>query len=172
MADTSEELEWVIDAELFEKFCSDEGPKISTSDLLTDLDVAARNELECLIKFLDGFISPSYKNVACHNDKIHKLYCNLILKLPKELLEKLAAIMACETSFRKVDEDFPYKDKKPFIKTEIENKVPYIAVAHFLSHRIIVSTCKDVEKYLKHLDKLGLLRINCENVCEACKEIK
>lgn len=129
--------------------------------------------LDCLIEFLDAIRLG--KSVACHDDKIHQIYSDLVLKLPNELCEMLFTVISIEASFRKVDEDFEYKNKKPFIGTDLEDKIPYIAVAYFLSHKIIVSTCNNVEVegcYHENRDKLFLLKIKYEDVCKACKEIK
>ena len=169
-------LEWVLDAELFKKFSSDKG-QIPISDLLSErirssaLNVEDMREYNCLIKFLNAILSG--KSILCFNKEILKIYSTLIPKLPKELSMMLTEIISNNDLFKEVDAPLKLRDREPLMNTDLEKKIPYIAVAHFLHQRIIVSTSNDVEEcYSKYRDKLILLQIDCKKVCDAWEEIK
>ena len=167
-------LEWVLDAELFKKFSSDK-EQIPISDLLSEqirssaLNVEDMREFDCLIKFLDAILSG--KGILCFNQKILEIYITLIPKLPKELVDMLNEIIAKDL-LKEVDEVLDSTKRTLLMNTELEKKIPYITVAHFLHHRIIVSTSNDVEEcYSKYPVKLISLLIDCKKVCDAWEEI-
>jgi hypothetical protein len=169
-------LEWVMDAELFEKFSSGEG-QISIYDLLNEgrksgaLKVDDIFEYNCLYEFLDAILRG--KSIAYYNKEILKEYSTVFPKLPKELCEMLNAIISNENLFKEVEKDLDIKKRTPLMNTVLKKKIPYITVAHFLIHKKIVSTCNDIDGcYRTCAAQLVSFQVDSKKVCDAWAAIK
>lgn len=171
------ELEWVMDAELFEKFSSDKG-HISLKELFQERGLKddelleAANEFFCLKEFLDAIVLPSGKSKVYYNNDILKEYKAVKSKLQTDLFERFSALLSRSDIFKEKDEELDTIETTPIRGTDLEKKLPYINVASFLEHKQIVSTCDDIEGCYCKCEDLMPPKIDYKSVCDAWEAVK
>ena len=166
--------ECVIDVELFGKISSDEQFEYISAYLQNKMKCGEFNiddydECHCFIDLLKAV-----KNNHCIlgiNDSILKDYIEAITKCPREIREIYRAISSMEHCFKEVDE-IDSRKTEHFIGSPLEPKIDYIAVAHLINPKIIVSTMRSIDQeYATYSEKLDALRVCCISSCKAKNEI-
>jgi len=167
--------ELVIDAELFQKLSSDDHytdlrALIESKNDSGEFNSKDVEECLCFEDLLKAILKKKCKIGV--NDDIMKEYGKILKKCPDDIKVRFMNIYSNAEVLINIKEDLEYKDKKHFFSTPLSLKIHYIVVAHFLTHKTIVSTNDDVNSnYSECHEKLCCIFVNYKDICSAKNEI-
>lgn len=167
--------ELVIDAELFQKLSSDDHYADLRALMKSKNDSREFNSEdveECLC--FEGLLKAILKKkcIIGVNDDIMKEYGKILKKCPSDIKVRFNSIYSNAEILKYIEKDLEYTEKEHFTNTPLALKIHYIVVAHFLTHKTIVSTNDDVNSnYCKCHEKLCCIFVNYKDICSAKYEI-
>ena len=125
--------------------------------------------------FLFSIFLRSITNHKCKiaiNETILEKYNEFVKKCPIEIKSVYGNIISQTECVEIIKDGLDLRKKTPFLKTLLEHKIPYIAVACVLKSKTIVSTKKEIaERYTLCYEKLCLIQVNYKDVCTVNKEL-
>ena len=168
--------ECVMDAELFEKFSSDDFSTANRDHKYKNIWELFENEpgrfshrdsaeFKCLLHFLNDIVIRS-KYAVCVDPDIKGEYKKFVKKLPPELRGPFYDLMQRSDLFKEVEGKLDIREKGKFKNTPLEKEMIHINVANSLSNRLIISTYDDIDNnYAQCCDIL--FPVGSKDICTA-----
>ena len=169
--------EFVIDVELFKKYCSDTNCRYIIDVALSKLNGSEEDnyiisECHCVRELLESIRGG--KCVLACNKKILLEYKACLDKMPDEIVELLVSIMSNSEQIKKFDMvGLRLEEMQEIELTELKHKKIYLCAAKHLGERIIVCSKDELVRiYKPNLSLLFDHGISANCVCRQWDKVK